>query len=155
MKKIITLFSIVLLLVLTACDSSEIYSDHQTFSDILWHKTDTPQFTVDLKNEQHCQLKLDLRLIYGYTFRNIKMNVSMNNETGKEKIIPIDFKVRNEDDSYKGDMMGDFIDIQEVVIKDTILPAGKYTFILEQMMDDKTLPFVNEVGLVLVDLDKK
>jgi len=153
MKKIILVIAVVFALV--SCDSNEIYSDHHTFSDLLWKKTDKPEFKVELKQEKHCQINLDLRIIYGYTYRNIKMDMSITNESGNTTKLPIDFKVRNEDDSYKGDMMGDFIDIQEILISDTTLPAGKYTIEFDQLMDEKTLPFVTEVGLVINDLDKK
>ena len=149
MKKIIVFLGIVL--TLASCNSGEIYSDHHNFSDLLWQKVDQPQFTLDLKKEQHCKLNLDLRLIYGYTYRNIKMDLRITNESGNTVNVPIDFKVRNEDDSYKGDMMGDFIDIREVIIPDTLLSAGKYTFVLDQLMDEKTLPFVMEVGIVVED----
>ena len=152
MKKITAFIAIVFML--TACNSNEIYSNRHTFSDLLWDKTSTPQFTFELKKEQHSLLNLELRLIYGYTYRNIKLNMTMVNESGTRKVLPINFKVRNEDDSFKGDVMGDFIDIEKTLIPDTLLPAGKYTVTLDQLMDKKTLPFVMEVGITVEKVQK-
>ncbi len=152
MKHLVILLMISL--TLTACDTGDSYSDHKEFSDILWHKTDQPKFEFEITKEANYRVALDLRLVYGYTFRNIKLDVAMANETANISF-PLDFPVRNEDDSYKGDVMGDIIDIQETIVKDTLLPVGKYTFILDEKMDNKTLPFVMEVGIVLNENQQK
>ena len=153
MKKIIIL--LVVVFAFTACDMGNSYSGYHEFSDLLWQKSDKPSFDFEIKKEANYSLDIELRIVYGYTYRDIKMDMKMSKDGSNEKLIPIYFKVRNEDDSYKGDMMGDIIDIQEQIISDTILPAGKYSFELDQLVDSKTLPFVMEVGLVVKDLDKK
>lgn len=150
MKKLI--FFIALVFTFMSCDMSNSTSEYHGFSDLLWQKTDQPTLDFEIKKEARYSIYVELRLIYGYAFRNIKMAMYMSKDSDREKLFPIDFKVRNEDDSFKGDVMGDFIDIQEMIISDTTLQAGKYSFQLEQMMDDKTLPFVGEIGLTLKEI---
>ncbi len=152
MKKIVLLLMIGL--TFTACEMGASYSEHKEFSDILWHKIDQPRFEFEITKEANYSIALDLRLVYGYTYRNIKLDVAMANEDTKTSF-PLNFEVRNEDDSYKGDVMGDIIDIQHVIIIDTLLPKGKYSFVLDEQMDKKTLPFVMEVGIVLNENTKK
>lgn len=147
MKKI--LYLIIIAFAVISCNSGNSLSDYHEFSDLLWHKTEKPKFEFNIKKEGHYSINIDLRLIYGYTFRNIKINMNASKDATNKKVIPINFKVRNEDDSFKGEIMGDFIDLHETIITDTILSAGKYTFELDQTMDNKTLPFVMEVGVVL------
>ncbi len=152
MKKIIVLFSIALLLV--SCESENLFSDRAVFSDLLWHKKDKPSFTFEIKKEQAYQLNLELRLIYDYPYKNIKMEMLFTGENGEKQSFPIDFIVQEERGVYNGEIMGDFIDYKETLISDTVLAAGKYTIVLDQLMEENALPFVNEVGIIVEEVKK-
>ena len=150
MKKLIII--LVSLIAFTACTDTNSQTQRTDFSDLLWQKTSKPSFEFNIQKEAKYSIAIELRLIYGYTYRNIKMNMNLSKDGSQQELIPIDFMVRNEDDSYKGDIMGDFIDIIEVIIPEKTLDAGKYTFELDQLMDKKTLPFVMEVGVMLTEI---
>jgi gliding motility-associated lipoprotein GldH len=147
--------SLLAVFLFTACETNSIYKEYETFDDLLWKKADQPEFTFKLEKEQHVQLDIAYRLIYGYPYTNMKSKITINNETGNKHEYMQDFLVRNEDKSYKGEIMGDFIDIQEPLFMDTILPSGDYTIKVEQMVEKETLAFVMEVGVDIKDLDKK
>jgi len=151
MKKII--FLLVITLSFMACTNENSETQRTDFSDLLWHKTDKPNFEFNIKKEANYSIAIELRLVYGYAYRNIKMNMNLSKDGAKSELIPIDFMVRNEDDSYKGTVMGDFIDITEVIIAKRSLQAGKYKFELDQIMNEETLPFVMEVGVILTEIE--
>ena len=153
MRKIIALFGIVLLLV--ACEADNIYSERTVFSDLLWSKTVQPSFTFEIKKEQNYRINLELRLIYDYPYKNIKMDMLFTGENGEKQSFPIDFIVQEERGVYNGDIMGDFIDYKETLISDTVLAAGKYTIVLDQLMEENALPFVNEVGIVVEEVKQE
>jgi len=153
MKKIIIL--LLTIIAFTACTDTNSQAQRTEFSDLLWQKTTKPNLEFNIQKEAKYSIAIELRLVYGYTYRNIKMDMNMSKDGSQFESIPVDFMVRNEDDSYKGDVMGDFIDITEVIIPEKNLQAGKYTFELDQLMDQKTLPFVMEVGVVLTEIEKK
>ena len=150
MKKIILLLAITMSFM--ACTNENSQTQRTDFSDLLWQRSDKPSFEFNIQKEGNYSIAIELRLVYGYPYRNIKLEMQMSKDGSNTESIPVDFMVRNEDDSYKGDMMGDFIDITEVIISEKNLQAGKYTFELEQLMDKKTLPFVMEIGVILTEI---
>jgi len=151
-----TFFAIVVLsLLMTACQNDVVFSDYKTFDDILWQKVDQPEFSFDIEKEQRVEVAIVYRLIYGYPYMNMKSNVVFNNETNKKHVYQLDFQVRNEDKSYKGEIMGDFIDVRHILLADTVLANGRYNIKVEETLEEETLPFVMEVGVEVKKIDLK
>lgn len=145
MKKIVLFISIAFLL--SSCNSGTIFSGYFEFSDILWHQSNQPEFTFQIDKEEICNIDIELRIVHGYPYRNMKLDMLLVNGQGTEKIIPVDFKVRDESDAYLGDEMGDLIDIVAPIISDTTLAKGNYKIRLDQTLEEETLPFVMEIGI--------
>lgn len=153
MRKILVILTV--LLTFTACDNSSVFTGRHEFSEILWKKSVTPKFVFTIDKETECKIDFELRLIYGYPYRNMKLNMMLTGDNGFEKTFPLDFKVRDEDDKYLGEVMGDFIDIVSPVIDEIKLEHGQYKIVLDQTLDEKTLPFVMEVGVIFTDKNIK
>ncbi len=150
MKKVFLLLAIVLSL--TACNSDFIYKSYYGFSDLLWEKQDVARFDFSLKDTTRLKADVAYRLIYGYPYVDIKSEIVLKHfgkELLKDTFVVV---VRNEDSSYKGDIMGDFIDISSSWMPDTILPQGDYAVTIRQVQVPIDLPFVGEVGLILENI---
>jgi len=153
MKKIVVLFSLVLALV--SCESDDIYSEHTVFSDLVWQKTNQPKFTFEITKEENYEIDLEFRLIDGYPYQNIRINMLLSDENGNKVQQLINLEVQKEEGIYEGEVMGDFIDIEKTLIQDTTLSKGKYTIVLEQMMEANALAFINEVGIVVEECSEE
>ncbi len=145
MKKVLLLLALVISLI--ACNSDSIYKSYYGFSDLLWKKQDVAQFDFKLKDTTNLKIDVEYRLIYGYPYTDIKSEITLKHfgkELLKDTLI---VSVRNEDNSYKGEIMGDFIDIRSNWMPDTTLLQGDYSVTIQQIQVPSDLPFVNEVGI--------
>ncbi|MBN2669859.1 MAG: hypothetical protein JXR60_11610 [Bacteroidales bacterium] len=143
-------FLIILLVafsVVSCKDANVIFEDYYSFGDILWQKNDQPQMSISIDQEQAYQFVLLARLANGYPYRELKVKVSLKDESGNVNTKILNSKVRDENNHYNGEMMGDLIDYEFVLIQDTTLATGTYTATIEEMQEPATLPFVMEIGL--------
>jgi len=135
-----------LMLILFSCDSSNIYKDKKTFSDLVWKKQDKAVFNFKIEKEAHYNIFLDCRYIEEYPYNIMKINYTIKSED-KEDNSTLLFATKDKEGYYIGEQMGDMIDLSRKIIKDTLLPVGNYSISIEENMSPKALAFVMEIGL--------
>ena len=153
MKKLIFI-ALSLSFVLYACDSSNIYRDNKTFSDLIWQKQDKAIFNFTIEKEGKYDIFLDCRYIeeYPYNIMSLNYNIkSEDNEINKALLLAI----KDKDGYYIGEQMGNMIDLSRKVTKDTLLSAGEYTISIEETTSPKALAFVMEIGVRVNAVEKR
>ena len=153
MKKLIFI-ALSFAFVLYACDSSNVYKDNKTFSDLVWKKQDKAVFDFTIEKEGKYDIFLDCRYIedYPYNIMNLNYNIKSENQENNKNLI---IAIKDKDGYYIGEQMGNMIDISRKVTKDTLLPAGKYTISIEENVSPKALAFVMEIGVRVNAVEKQ
>jgi len=144
----ITFKYIAFLFILFAISScSDTFRDTQKIADMKWNRTDIKSFEVDISEKGNYDLHFTMRHSTGYPFRNIGVKIEQITPAGKELSKEVDFLVVNENNEYKGDVIGQLWDIEELFSENTPLEKGKYTFKISHIMNTDTVILVINVGL--------
>jgi len=152
MKKYL-LFIIGLSFILSSCNSSSVFKDRKTFSDLVWKKQDKVVFNFEIKKEAKYNIFLDCRYIDGYPYNIMKLNYNIVGNKNK-KYKSLIFAIKDKNGLYIGDQMGDFIDFSRTIVKDTLLPIGTYQISIEENTSPKSLAFVMEMGIHIDKIEK-
>jgi gliding motility-associated lipoprotein GldH len=151
MKKLFTI--IILSLLLSSCRDA-VYEDYYDFSIIQWEQTDTPVFEFEIPKKSKYNIIFALRYIEGFPYKNMYASVLMNDKNNNAALKKIKFQVVDDNNNYIGDVAGNMWDIEYTVFKDTLLEKGNYKIQLEQLVEEKTLPFVYDVGIIVEESKK-
>ena len=139
----------VILFIIFFSSCSNTYSDFQKVEDLKWFRTDIKTFEVDIPEDGNYDLFFALRHSSGYPFRNIGVKFVQITPDGKELSKEIDFLVVNENDEYKGEVIGQLWDIEELFSEKTPLKKGKYTFKISHIMNSDPVILVIDIGMVI------
>ncbi len=141
------IFSSLVLLLIASC--SDTYSDFQAVEDLKWEKSDVKTFEVDITENGNYDLFFAMRHLTGYPFTTIKVLISQITPDGNEFTKEAEFLVANEKGKYKGDVTGQFWDIEDVFSENTPLKKGKYTFKISHTMNNNPVILVIDIGLII------
>ena len=146
--------ALVFTLLLFSCDDA-VYKEFYDFTTIQWDKDVTPSFEIDLQEAGQYDVVFTMRYIEGFQYKNMVGSVLLSDLKNTPIVKKFNFDVRDENDEYIGDVAGNMWDIEYTLFSDTTLEAGKYTIQAAQLIDEKTLPFVSDIGIKIVPLEKK
>ena len=150
MIRLLTILAI--LIGLSACNSGQIYNEHQELSpNLKWLKKDTREFKVSIQDKSiEYNLSLSFRYVYGYQFQVANVKVTEISPSGKVTGKVYDLKVRDDKGKYIGDAGYDIWDSEHLVESSKkYKESGVYTYVIEQHMPVDPLNFVIEIGLIL------
>lgn len=146
MKKIIVLFSFILLL--GSCGQKTVFKDYHRFDNISWDRFDILNFNVDVQKDEKLDFDLLLRHHTNYPYDYLDVNITFYTPSGASMSRDYHFKLKNKDGSWKSDGLGDFWDI-ELPIRNEMLfsESGICKVRIENKMTKINTPGIIEVGL--------
>lgn len=142
---------ILVVVVLSGCDSNKVYDDYVDIDSSVWHQDSLVSFELDIQDNQlEHAVQYNVRYITGYPFYNLFVTYYLEDSTGniidsELQEFPIFDKKTG---TPMGDGLGDIFDHQVEVFNDYKFPYnGSYTFKVKQFMRPVELPGVMSFGL--------
>jgi gliding motility-associated lipoprotein GldH len=120
-----------------------------------WEKGRTITFRPGIEDSTaNYRIDLDLRHVYGFGHRSLKLRTRIESPSGKVRIEENEIQVRKndgvQDPEYLGSCSGDICDLRAVLIQDIrFTERGEYRIDIRHRMASETLAGVLGVGLVL------
>lgn len=137
---------------LTACNSNQIYKEFESVDgEFVWKKGEIKRFRVDIKDPNlNYDIKLAVRNTIHYQFRNLFVRMTVTSPDNKVSKEDINIVMRDESGLPSGEILGDIVDLEEIIAKDVSLPiTGTYLFEIEHIMPHEDLEWMMEIGLIL------
>ncbi len=136
---------------LVSCHPERIYENSKSFPEMKWHKKDILSFEVLCEKDTiNYNIKLDIRYIYGYLFRNLNIKLTRISPLGNEISKKYNVEIRDKNGNFKGDIAGDYCDLIFLMEKNVIFSEkGIYKFQIEHIMEDESLILIDEIGLII------
>ncbi len=151
MRKFV-LFSIVLIVCITSCDSNRVYEKNHDFTNRLWAVTELPVFEFTVTDtvrgyNLYCNLRNTLDYPYSRIFINYALQDSMGNSL--EKALVSNFLFDEKTGKPTGNSgVGDLYDQQIVLLNNyTFKKPGLYKVQFEQFMRTDSLTGILAIGL--------
>lgn len=142
-------------LLLSSCNTIDLYEKQVPIPKHAWSASYKPSFTFDLTDTTAAyQLFIVLRHNDQYSYNNIWMNLSIKSPDGKtQKFSEIEMPLAARDKGWMGVGMDDLYEQRLGLTLDpskfTFSQKGTYTFTLEQIMREDPLQHVMNVGIRL------
>lgn len=151
MPKIIALWSVAFLLMLTSCDPARIYEQNVDLPDNNWQIDNAPVFEFEIKDTTKVyDVYFNVRYNLQYDFYNLYLNHKLLAPDSSEvssklhEIMLMDAKTGKP----LGKGSSDTFDLQALALKDVKFDqAGKYSIKLTQYMRRDPLPHIMAIGV--------
>jgi len=149
------IISVLLLIVVFTNSCSTVYSDFQDTGKFQWKQEDKKTFVVDISEKREYDLFFGMRYGTGFPFRYMKVKVSQKLPSGKEQEIDLQFMIIDTEKKYIGDPLGQIWDYEKVFMEKQIMDVGQYTYTIEHIMKDESVPAVMEIGFIVKESEIK
>lgn len=145
------LCSFVIILMLTGCGRRTIYEKSEKFPDYSWNRFKYLYFNAEIEDTAGTyDILLTVRHITQYPYKNLDVNFTSYTPSGEERSMDYSFMLKDADNKFLGDGMGDLWDIELPLREKTRFPEiGKYKFEIENKMTKFETPGIMEVGIVI------
>lgn len=140
---------IIACLLLSACNTLDVYEKMHTFSRQEWSSKEKPAFTFTITDTSSAyDIYVVFRHTDAYHFKNIWLNVSTIAPKDTMKTQLINVPLADNKKGWLGSGMDDVFDHRARITSAPIkLKQGNYTFILQQDMREEPLQFVLNAGI--------
>ncbi|MEN9742804.1 MAG: hypothetical protein RLZZ65_609 [Bacteroidota bacterium] len=146
MKRLSSLFCLILLL--SACGKDAIYNKSYQFQDETWKQDVKPSFEVAIQDTSKIyDFVFTLRSTTDYAYNNLWVFLSTTPPTGKTVREPFEIKMAFPDGNWIGKRSGTIVEHEFVFAKRKIPYKGKYKFVLEQAITQKTVNELLDISL--------
>lgn len=144
----IALFLIGFVFLLQSCEEEALYNKSFAFKGHVWEQKVKPSFTVNLKDTTTLyDFIVTLRTTTDYKYSNLWVFLNTTPPNGKTVREPYEIKTTYPDGSWIGKKTGTIVEHQ-LIFKRRKLPfKGKYKFVLEQGISEKTIDEVLDISL--------
>ncbi|GEP49893.1 hypothetical protein FNO01nite_05650 [Flavobacterium noncentrifugens] len=148
MKKI---FFLITFLALCSCNKNRVYNKFdRDFKDNRWLKTDVRTFDFTISDgNQNYDLLFDFSHVDEFVFNNIPIKMEIANPDGSFTTENFLLKITDANGKGLGDCSGDYCDLQQAVLENTKLAAGKYKVSISNGFTNDYLPNVLGIGIVV------
>ncbi len=141
---------LVLLVIITACDSNRVYEDFNDMEEAFWHLDSVQTFNFEIEEiERSYNLMATFRNASSYPFYNLYFQYTLQDSTGsviRQELKQVDLFDPKTGEPF-GSGLGDLFDHSFVLEENyTFDQAGSYSLSFEQYMRRDTLPFILSVG---------
>lgn len=144
-------FSILVLLLLAACNSNVVYTESHSVDERGWDLGDKLTYTLDI-DDTLCvyDLFVDLRITRTYPYNNSFLFLRTTFPTGCVAIDTLECPLAFDDGKWRGKTTGQYIDNRYYFKRQVIFPyKGTYTFDITHGMRDTAIVGIKSVGLVM------
>ncbi len=132
-----------------SCTNS-VFNEYHEFALLEWKQTELAEFEFEITDDTTSyDIYFTLRYVEGFPYQNMIGSMLITDENKKASINNFNFRIRDENKDYIGDVAGNIFDIETLLIKDTSLIKGKYKVTVEQMVAKPGLAFVMDAGLIV------
>lgn len=144
----IVLFLMPLLFLFASCDETAYYQKSFGFKNNMWSQGVKPKFEVEFQDTTKIyDFVLTLRTTTDYKYSNLWIFLNSTPPVGESVREPYEIKTTFPDGSWIGRETGTIVEHQ-LVFKRRRLPfKGKYTFVVEQAITEKTVDEVLDISL--------
>jgi gliding motility-associated lipoprotein GldH len=142
------LFLISLLFLIASCNENAYYQKSFGFKNNTWSQEVKPKFEVEFQDTTKLyDFVLTLRTTTDYKYNNLWIFLNSTPPVGESVREPYEIKTTFPDGSWIGKETGTIVEHQ-LVFKRRRLPfKGKYKFIIEQAITEKTIDEVLDISL--------
>ena len=144
---------IILVVFLSACDSSKVFEENIKLNNHIWSLENRPKFQVEIIDSVTAMnLFVNIRHSANYPFSNLWVFIKTTSPEGFVKTDTLECILAAKDGKWKGSGLGDIWDIQIPFRTQIFNRPGDYTFEIEQAMryGDKArieqLPEIMNIG---------
>lgn len=140
---------IVVVLIFSACSSSNIYDKSEVIDDGKWKADHILRFEYIAEDTlQPAKVYINMRHTGLYKYNNIYFFITTVAPNGKSLRDTAEFIIAETDGKWKGSGIGDIYDVRMLYQKNVrFAQNGKYIFYVQQAMRDNPLENVTDVGL--------
>jgi len=149
------LLLVTILFFFASCEDSAYYQKSFGFKNNMWSQNVKPKFEVDfLDTTKLYDFVLTLRTTTDYKYSNLWIFLNSTPPVGESVREPYEIKITFPDGSWVGKETGTLVEHQ-LVFKRRRLPfKGKYKFIVEQAITEKTIDEVLDISLRVEEVKK-
>ncbi len=150
MKKKIT-FILFIIIGLCSCGKKTIFEKYKKIDNYTWSSDAVISFDVDIKDTtKKYDIYVAVRHSEVYPFDNLYVGVDIFTPAGDKRSKDYYLELRNEDRSFKGDVLGDIWDVKVQIMKNASFNSkGVHKFDISNLMQYINLPDVMEIGLIV------
>ncbi len=148
-KKIIhSCVVVVIIALLSACNSNTVFSKYETFAENEWSAKNKVTFKVPVTDSVNLHnIYIMVRHAESYPYSNIFLFVSTKYPNGKTLSDTMELVLANQKGQWLGDGAGDIYDYKVAVKKNIrFAQSGTYEFSFEQGMRVDPLPLIMDLG---------
>ena len=146
-----TCIILIIAIVFISCNKNKVFEKHHKFNNNTWAKTENITFKTTIENiDRTYDILIAVRHMSGYPFANVVIGLTIETPVGEKRMMQHDLIIRNTDNSFKGDGLGDIWDVEVAVFKKfQFKNTGMYKFIIENRMHLAEMPGIMAIGLVI------
>ena len=147
-----TLLVLLITSLLSSCkQTTDVFEKNIAIPKHAWSKDFKPEISFTVQDTTHrYHVFVVIRHTDAYRYRNIWVNVQVQNPTGITKTYPLDLQLAVDDKGWLGTGMDDIFEHRiQITPKDQpeSLSAGTYRFTLENLMREDPLEYVMNAGI--------
>lgn len=145
------LVSFAVIMIFSGCGRRKIYEKFEKFSNYSWNRFKYLNFDIDIKDTADTyDIFLSVRHITQYPYKNLDVNFTSFSPSGEERSMDYSFRVKDDENKFLGEGMGDLWDIELPIRKAyRFSEKGIYKFEIENKMTKYETPGIVEVGIVV------
>lgn len=144
----IVLFLMPLLLIFASCDETAYYQKSFGFKNNMWSHDVKPKFEVEFQDTSKIyDFVLTLRTTTDYKYSNLWIFLNSTPPVGESVREPYEIKTTFPDGSWIGKETGTIVEHQLVFKRRRLPYKGKYKFVVEQAITEKTVDEVLDISL--------
>jgi gliding motility-associated lipoprotein GldH len=141
--------SLIIILLLTSCNSNTTFKEYKKFDDISWNRFDILEFFVPVQKKEPLDFYLALRHHTNFPYSYIDVTITLNTPDGEMRSRDYRFRLKDTDLKWKGSGMGDLWDIELPIRKEMLFNKNGICKIqIENKMHKVETPGIIEVGLI-------
>lgn len=143
------LATLLLLVLIVACDPNRVFDDNKTLSEGGWDKNDKAKFNVNISDTVSAHnVFINVRNADGYPYSNLYLFIHSKFPDGKIFTDTLECILADQNGKWLGDGLGDIYDNQILFKRNVRFKnSGLYTFELEHAMRLDKLPLIMDVGI--------
>lgn len=150
MKKLI-LFSLLCLLVFTACNKKPVFEQYVKMENDSWNRFKSLRFEFQInKPDKFWDIVFVIKHLEEYPFSNLNVDMALISPNGEQRVIPFDILLKNEKGDFLSKKEGairnmEFVMLSKVNLKET----GKYVIEIDNVMPVFETTGIRELGLLV------
>lgn len=144
-------FSLLIIIFLSACSYNSVYDDFAVIENGNWHYQDTVNFSFEVTDTtQFCDFNLIVRNDNDYHYSNFISFVRLEFPNGRARMDTVEMILAAPNGNWLGQGLGDIYSNEQMYLRRTRFPIkGEYKFQILHAMRDELLLGINDVGIAI------